>query len=274
MDKEICTLTIAGSDSGGGAGIQADIKTMTILNTFATCVLTAITAQTGKGVYGIVGVEPRFVAEQLSVVLEDFPIKAIKIGMLFSEEIITSIAAVLKNYPHIPLIVDPVCASQSGHTLLDKGALGALQHLIIKDAFLITPNIPEAEMLTGLTVQKKEDILPAIKALYTFGAKAVLLKGGHFTDSSLMMSDWLYMPELHEELIVLSHKKVKTEHNHGTGCTLSAAITSFVAKGLPLQEAIVLAKKYLVECLLHSSAPGEGIGCPKHNAVTAFLMEK
>ena len=226
MPTPPCILTIAGSDSGGGAGIQADLKTITVIGGFGMSVITALTAQNGVGVAGIHAPEPGFVGLQLKTVREGFPIAAAKTGMLFSAEIIEAVEAGLQGR-EFPLVVDPVCVSQSGQRLL------------------------------------REDAVNALRKLLDMGPKAVLIKGGHFGSASdAEFTDWLALPD--EPLIALKQPGVKTSNNHGTGCTLSAAIATYLGLGLGIRDAIVHAQKFLNHCLRHGYAPGLGAGPPNH----------
>lgn len=259
-----CVLTIAGSDSGGGAGIQADLKTMTVLGTYGLSVITALTAQNTTGVYGIEPASPEFVARQLTVVLDDFPIKAAKTGMLFSAPIIEAVAPLLATVD-FPLVVDPVCVSQSGHPLLEEDAIDALKTHILPLAALLTPNRPEAETLTGMRLSSRKDIAVAIEKLLDMGANAVLLKGGHFQGD--IMVDWLGMPGM--EPIGLEHKRIDTHNAHGTGCTLSAAIAAHLARGQHLEQAVTLGQEYLIAALDTDFDLGKGDGPTNHLAPLA-----
>ncbi len=256
-----CVLTIAGSDSGGGAGIQADLKTMTVLGTYGLSVITALTAQNTTGVYGIEPASPEFVAKQLTVVLEDFPIKAAKTGMLFSTPIIKALAPVLATVD-IPLVVDPVCVSQSGHALLKKDAIQALQRHILPLATLLTPNRPEAEALTGRSLSSPKDCVLALEHLMDMGAGAVLIKGGHFAGDT--MTDWLGIPG--RPPLALEHKRIPTRNAHGTGCTLSAAIAAWLGRGHDLEEAVRRAQTYLLTALDQRFDLGKGDGPTNHLA--------
>jgi hydroxymethylpyrimidine/phosphomethylpyrimidine kinase len=259
-----CVLTIAGSDSGGGAGIQADLKTMTVLGTYGLSVITALTAQNTTGVYGIEPVSPEFVAKQLTVVLDDFPIKAAKTGMLFSAPIIEALAPVLATVD-FPLVVDPVCVSQSGHALLQKDAIDALKKRILPLATLLTPNRPEAETLTGMRIASENDIAEAIGRLLDMGAQAVLLKGGHFQGD--VMVDWLGLPGAAP--LALEHRKIETHNAHGTGCTLSAAIAAYLGRGKKLEQAVHLGQEYLLAALEGGVDLGKGDGPTNHLAPIA-----
>ena len=222
-------LTIAGSDSGGGAGIQADLKTFTVLGCYGSSVICALTAQNGFGVR----------------------------GMLFSASIIETVACHLRDKA-FPLVVDPVAVSQTGHALLEESAVDALVRLMLPLADLLTPNRPEAEKLCAMAINSPEDIAVAGRKLLAMGASAVLIKGGHFEESGSVMTDWLCLPE--EDPKPLRHARIDTPNNHGTGCALSAAIASFLGKGHTLEQAVTNAQAYLTAALAGSFNPGGGTG--------------
>lgn len=255
-------LTVAGSDSGGGAGIQADLKTIMALGGYGMSVITALTAQNGLGVRGIHAPEPEFTLLQLQTVLEGFPVQAAKTGMLFSAEIIQTVVAGLRER-NFPLVVDPVCVSQSGSRLLREDAVRTLREELIPIADLLTPNRPEAALLADMDVESAEDVAQAGKRLLDMGAKAVLIKGGHF-DNAIMVTDWLCLPDAEPIALVQAH--VDTTNNHGTGCTLSAAIATELGLGLPLRVAITKAQEYVNLTLRKSYAPGKGCGPLNHAA--------
>ena len=253
-------LSIAGSDSGGGAGIQADCKTMTALGAFATSVITALTAQNGSGVLGIHEVPVDFVLLQLHAVRAGFPVKAAKTGMLASAPIINALAEALRDRD-FPLVVDPVCVSQSGCRLLREDAESAMRARMIPIADVLTPNKPETELLAGMSIDSPEDVTKAAARLYALGAKAVLIKGGHFAyQPGQELVDWLCIPGQGCE--ALAQPRVDTGNNHGTGCTLSSALTAYLAFGLPLKEAVRKAQGYLNRALATSFNPGIGAGPP------------
>ena len=233
-------LTIAGSDSGGGAGIQADLKTIMALDGYGMSVITALTAQNGLGVTGIHAPEPEFVVLQLRAVLDGFPVHAAKTGMLFSAGIINALADALRDRS-FPLVVDPVSVSQSGSRLLREDAVEALKERMIPGCDLLTPNRPEAEMLTGMTISCADDAAAAGEALIRMGAKAVLIKGGHM-ESSIVVTDCLCQAGQAPKF--LPQPKVETNNNHGTGCTLSAAI----ATGLLI---LVLGLAFCIERIIY-----------------------
>ena len=255
-------LTIAGSDSGGGAGIQADLKTIMALGGYGMSVITALTAQNGCGVTGIHAPDPDFVLLQLQTVLEGFPVAAAKTGMLFSAPIIRALGTALRKRS-FPLVVDPVSVSQSGSPLLQGDAVAALVEEMLPGCDLLTPNRPEAEMLTGLQIRNLDDAARAGEKLLNMGPRAVLIKGGHM-DSSVLVTDCLCLPG--EPPKHLPQAKVETSNNHGTGCTLSAAIATGLGKGLPLQAAVARAQDFLNLALRKSYAPGKGCGPVNHAA--------
>ena len=274
MKKHPCTLTIAGSDSGGGAGVQADLKVMTMLGTFVTTVFTVMTAQNGLGIGTIYKLPTNFIREQIAMVLEGFPIQALKTGMLFSAEIIETVSEELEKYPDIIKVIDPVCvcATQGNKLLLEQDALQSLINKLIPLSTIITPNKPEAEALTGITITTEETVHKAIFSLYDMGPQAVFLKGGHFSVEKDTMIDWLYAPSISKEIIALPHQAIDTENIHGTGCATGAAITAFLAKGYTLLESVKMAQEYIVTCLAKSYTPGKGIGTPNHTAVTKYIV--
>jgi hydroxymethylpyrimidine/phosphomethylpyrimidine kinase len=260
MKSHPCVLTIAGSDSGGGAGIQADIKTIAALGGFGLSVLAALTAQNGLGVSGIHAVPAAFVLEQLKAVNEGFPISAAKTGMLFSAEIIEVVGSYL-NQQAFFLVVDPVCISHSGHRLLQDDAVAAMCRHLLPRADLLTPNRHEAELIADISINTPDDIAQAASVMHKMGARTVLIKGGHFHGDSFLI-DWLCLDG--QDPVPLAQSRVNTTNNHGTGCALSAAIATFVALGRDLPSAIIHAQEYLQTCLLHSYAAGRGVGAPDH----------
>ena len=252
-------LTIAGSDSGGGAGVQADIKAVTVLGGFATVAHAALTAQNGAGVLGIHEVPVDFLLLQIKAVRDGFPVRAAKTGMLASAPLIEALAGALAD-KDFPLVVDPVCVSQSGFRLLREDAEDAVRRHMLPLADLLTPNRPEAELLSGMPIADHADAKKALERLHAMGANAVLLKGGHFEGGGETMTDWLSLPG--EEPLALAHDRVETGNNHGTGCTLSAAIATFLARGHTLRDAVTGAQDYLTRALATSFNPGIGAGPP------------
>jgi hydroxymethylpyrimidine/phosphomethylpyrimidine kinase len=255
-------LTVAGSDSGGGAGIQADLKTIAALGGYGMSVITALTAQNGLGVTGIHDPGADFVAKQLITVLEGFPVAAAKTGMLFSARIIECVAELLHKRD-FPLVVDPVSVSRSGSPLLREDAVDALRAHMLPLADLLTPNRPEAVMLSGMEMGSADDVVAAGKRILDMGPKAVLIKGGHF-ESPVTVTDWLFVPG--EDPVPLRHARVESENTHGTGCTLSAAIATGLGRGLPLRVAVTKAQEYLNLALRRSYNPGRGVGPLNHMA--------
>lgn len=257
-------MTVAGSDSGGGAGIQADLKTFASLRVYGTSVITALTAQNGLGVTGIHAPPADFVALQLTAVLDGFPLQAAKTGMLFNAEIIDVVAQKLAARG-FPLVVDPVCVSQSGHSLVTEDAMDAMKKMLFPQADLITPNRPETEALTGIHLTDVHSVKEAGRILLATGAKAVLIKGGHYEDTPILVTDWYI--EYGKDPVPFRQPHVDTRNNHGTGCTLSAAIVAYLAKKTPMKIAISKAQEYLNCALRHSYAPGKGTG-PVHHLST------
>lgn len=255
-------LTIAGSDSGGGAGIQADLKTFQELGVFGTSALTAITAQNTLGVHAVQPVDESIVSAQIRAVLDDLPVNAIKTGMLFSAEIIQTVANELKRYHTVPLVIDPVMIAKGGASLLQKEAVVALKNQLLPAATLITPNIPEAEVLTGQSLRSEGDMVLAANTLLSMGASAVLLKGGHRED--VPYAEDLFMTASGDHFLMRS-KRIATRHTHGTGCTFAAAITAELAKGHSLEKAVVTAKHFIQLAIENGIELGHGHG-PTHHA--------
>lgn len=255
---EVATLTIAGSDSSGGAGIQADLKTFSSIGTYGMSVITAITAQNTTGVSLVEEVSPQMVEEQIRMVLDDILPKAIKIGMVSSEKIIHSIVQVLKEYEISYLIVDPVMISKSGYDLLSPTAKRALINELIPRAYMLTPNIPEAEALTGMKIDNLEDMKKAGEQIRQLGPQFVYMKGGHLNDDA---TDVLIGQETIE---IFSQKRLKRKNTHGTGCTLSAAIAAHLALGSDTRSAVLESKKYITAAIEYSFDIGKGIG-PVHH---------
>jgi hydroxymethylpyrimidine/phosphomethylpyrimidine kinase len=254
-----CILTIAGSDSSGGAGIQADLKTIIVLGGYGASVLTAVTAQNTMGVQGIAALDETFVTRQLTAVLEDLPVAAAKTGMLFSAQLIHALAKVLRTKT-FPLVVDPVCVSKSGHNLLLPEAVDTLKSEILPLADVLTPNRPEAELLTGMSITGERDVPKALERLLSLGPKAVLLKGGHFSGEKL--TDWLAMGD--GTIRMFTHQRLASAQTHGTGCTLSAAIATGLGQGMFLAEAVERAVEYLHAAIASAFPMGRGVGPVNH----------
>lgn len=252
-------LTIAGSDSGGGAGIQADIKTMTMNGVFATCAITALTAQNTLGVTGIMDVSAEFLAKELDAVFTDIPPDAVKIGMVSATSIIETIAEKLIEYKAKNIVLDPVMVATSGAKLISDDAIYALTEKLIPLATLITPNIPEAEVLADMKITSVEDMLSASKIISEKYSCAVLCKGGHSLNDS---NDLLYSAGNYKWF---NGKRIDNPNTHGTGCTLSSAIASNLAKDYDLETSIQRAKDYISGALNAMLDLGAGSGPMKHN---------
>ena len=260
-------LICAGSDSGGGAGIQADIKTVTALGCFAATAITALTSQNTKGVFNVLDIPTSFLRQQMTVVLEDIGADVIKTGMLHSAEVIRTISNTLESLgDSSSLVVDPVMVAKGGHSLLQASAVDALKSELIHKADVLTPNIPEAEVLAGIEITSVDDMRRAGERLLRMGARSVLIKGGHLTDDTL--TDIL-LTQSEEKFY--SSPRLKTVHTHGTGCTLASAVAAGIAQGLELQIATDRARKYVFEAI--RSAPGLGAGHgPLNHAHTISKM--
>jgi hydroxymethylpyrimidine kinase / phosphomethylpyrimidine kinase / thiamine-phosphate diphosphorylase len=253
-------LTIAGSDSGGGSGIQADLKTILSLGGYGMSVVTAVTAQNTLGIQGMVPIAPEFVAMQLESTLGDIGADCVKTGMLVNAEIVRVVAEKIAKYQIEKVVVDPVLASEWGSVLLDEEGRKAVVRELFPVAHLLTPNIPEAEILTGKTITTVSDMKKAAKRLQKMGPKYVLVKGGHLKE---MAVDVLHDGSQHYEF---STQRVRTRHTHGTGCTLASAIATRLAQGISLVECIDQAKRYLYRALRFSLSLGSGIGPTNHFA--------
>ena len=251
-------LTVAGSDSGGGAGIQADLKTITLLGAYGSSAVTALTAQNSLGVTGIHAAPTEFVTEQIEAVLSDIGADVAKTGMLFSAEIIRAVAAALDRYP-LPTVVDPVMIAKGGAPLLQAEAVAALCEELLPRAYLLTPNIPEAEALTGLSIRDESGMIAAGRKLQQLGAAHVLIKGGHLAGDEAF-DILLDGPRIHR----FAAPRVASRNTHGTGCTLSAAIATFLAQGWPLPEAVGRAKQFLTAAIASALSLGSGHGPVNH----------
>jgi hydroxymethylpyrimidine/phosphomethylpyrimidine kinase len=256
-------LICAGSDSGGGAGIQADIKAVTALGGYAMTAITALTAQDTRGVQGVVGVAPDFIALQMRMCLDDLGADAIKTGMLADSATIEAVCSVLKTHGRgIPLVCDPVMVAKGGARLLADEAIETLKRRLFPYAALITPNLPEAEALSGMAIPDVTAMREAAEMMLTLGVPAVLLKGGH--GEGEMLTDLLATEQGVE---IFESPRIHTRHTHGTGCTLASAIAVGLAQMLPLREAVMRARGYVRAALL--AAPGDGAGHgPLNHGVT------
>lgn len=247
-------LTIAGSDSGGGAGIQADLKTFAALGVFGTSAITSVTAQNTVGVQGVHDLPPQFVGRQIDSVLDDIAIDAAKTGMLSSAAIIEVVAERVKAHAIERLAVDPVMVAKSGASLLQPEAVSALTLRLLPLALIVTPNVPEAEALTGLRIQGLDEMREAARRIHGLGPRYVVLKGGHLGGRAIdLLFDGSRFTELDAE-------RIETPHTHGTGCVFSAAITAELAKGSPVLEAVEAAKRFITVAIRHGFRLGEGFG--------------
>jgi len=260
-------LIIAGSDSSGGAGIQADIKTATALGVYAMTAVTAVTVQSTKGVSAVIPIKPKEIEKQILYTCRDIKPDGIKIGMLHSSQVIKSVANALKKVKNSKIVLDPVMVAKGGARLINKSAIKTLKEQLIKKAFLITPNIPEAEVLTKIKIKTLEDMITAGNILLQFGAKNVLLKGGH--RKSKYMED-IFLNK--KEIKIFRNKKIKTKNTHGTGCTLSSAITTFLSCGKPLKKSCELGIKYVNQAI--GSNPNYGKGKGPVNHLNSIIINK
>lgn len=253
-------LTIAGSDSGGGSGIQGDLKTILSLGGYGMSVVTALTAQNTLGIRGVIPVNSTFVALQLESVLSDIGADCVKTGMLVNARIVEVVAENMDRFGIEKVVVDPVLASKDGTALLDEEGRKALVEKLFPITYLLTPNIPEAEFFSGLKISNRRDMTKAAKKLQGMGPRYVLVKGGHSEQSSVDV--------LHDgnQSYEFASQRVRTRHSHGTGCTLASAIATFLARGLPIMECIDQGKRYLYSALRFSLSIGKGIGPCNHLA--------
>ena len=261
MTRLARVLIIAGSDSGGGAGIEADIKTVTALGAYAATSITALTAQDTTGVRAIHSVPPEFVARQLACVLDDIGADAIKTGMLGDQATIAAVASAVPS--GIPFVLDPVMVAKGGARLLALDAVQALRTRLIPLATLLTPNIPEAELLLGRPIQDVAAMRDACRQLLALGAPAILLKGGHLDGPELV--DLLATAD---DLVEMRSPRINTRHTHGTGCTLASAVATFLAQGIALEPAIRRARAYVHAAI--AAAPGFGRGHGPLNHMVAL----
>lgn len=256
-------LTIAGSDSSGGAGIQADIKTFSAHGVFGMSVITAVTAQNTQGVFAVQDMTPEIIGTQLDAIFSDIDVDAVKIGMVSQIETIKIIAEKLKQYQPKHIVVDPVMISKSGYGLLSPNAKEALIQKLIPLATVITPNLPEAEVITGRRITTIAEMKEAALQIHALGAKSVLVKGGHLEDDATDISF------NGREFRSFSGVRINTTNTHGTGCTLSSAITANLAKDLDLNNAISEAKAYITLAIKHSFSIGKGVG-PVHHFYSLY----
>ncbi len=257
--KPPVTLTIAGSDSGGGAGIQADLKTFAALGSYGLTVITAITAQNTLGVRARQEIDVSVIRAQLDAVAEDFPIDALKTGMLSSREIIRCVADGIRDHELRHLVVDPVMVAKSGDRLLREDAVDALRRQLLPLAEVVTPNLPEAEALSGLLIRSMTDRVAAGKAILALGPKAVVVKGGHGEEDPVV--DFLVQQDRVEEFPAARRRTTST---HGTGCTFSAAIAAGLSAGLGVSQAVRQAREYLSRAIAGAPTLGHGHGPLDH----------
>jgi hydroxymethylpyrimidine/phosphomethylpyrimidine kinase len=253
-------LIVAGSDSGGGAGIQADIKTVTMLDAFAATAITALTAQNTEGVHGVLPIDPAFIRRQMEVVLDDIGADAIKTGMLHDAAVIDTVAAVLaERAPETPLVLDPVMVAKGGAPLIQPDAIDALKGRLVPRATVLTPNLPEAEILCGQTIADVATMREAARALLALGCGAVLLKGGHLDGDGVHdvlataagLTEW-------------TSPRIASRHTHGTGCTLASAIAAGLAQGMGVIAAVERARDYVQKAIASAPALGRGHGPLDH----------
>ncbi|WP_138206958.1 bifunctional hydroxymethylpyrimidine kinase/phosphomethylpyrimidine kinase [Haloimpatiens lingqiaonensis] len=246
-------LTIAGSDSCGGAGIQADLKTMSALGVYGMSVITAVTCQNTKGVFDVQEINKNIVGSQIRCIFDDIKVDAVKIGMVSNSEIVKTIRELLLDYKAKNIVVDPVIISKSGYFLLKPEAVEELKKLI-SISHIVTPNIPEAESLTGFKIEDEEHMKKAALEISKMGPKWVLIKGGHRCNDA---NDILYTGQ---KFIKIPGKRIETVNTHGTGCTLSSAIASHLAKGIDIEESVKKSKNYITNAIENSFSIGHGVG--------------
>jgi len=251
-------MTIAGSDSGGGAGVQADLKTFAALGVYGTSVLTAITAQNTVGVFAVHEIPTGIIAAQIDAVITDIGADAVKTGMLASTAIIECVAGQLQRHRVPWLVVDPVMVAKSGDRLLWENAVEALRTRLVPLASVVTPNIPEAEVLTGIKIANARDMRQAAERIVAMGARSVVVKGGHREGPA---TDLFYDGSRFQEF---SAPRIDTRNTHGTGCTFASAVAAGLARGMEVKDAVALAKEYVTEAIRHSFSVGKGRGPLNH----------
>ena len=259
MNPRSKILIIAGSDSSGGAGIQADIKTVTALGGYAMSAITAITAQNTTGVNSVIPVPIKDIEKQILFTCKDIKPDVIKIGMLYSDKVISSVIKALNIIKVRKIILDPVMVAKSGTKLINQSAIESLKNRLIKKTYLITPNIPEAEVLTNKKIRSTEEMIDAASTLLNLGAKNILLKGGH--QNSYLVKD-IFLNKT--EIKVFKNKKIQTKNTHGTGCTLSSAVATFLSCGKPIKKSCELGVKYVNQAIKSNLNYGKGHGPINH----------
>jgi len=259
-------LIIAGSDSSGGAGIQADIKTVTALGSYAMTAVTAVTSQNTKGVKSIIAIPSKNLQQQVTMVLDDIGTNAVKIGMLHNTSAIKCVHRILKKYKLKNVVLDPVMIAKGGARLVNNSAIKYLKKLLLPLCTIVTPNIPEAEVLTGYSISKKEDMIKAAKKIISMGAKNVLLKGGHLKNK--MIFDILVSKK---EIKVFPKRKIKTKNTHGTGCTLSTALATCLSQKININKSCKISLTYVDQAI--TTAPGYGKGFGPLNHLVSFNLK-
>ena len=265
MQPKSRVLIIAGSDSSGGAGIQADIKTITALGSYAMTAVTAVTAQDTKGVKKITPISTKNVQKQITMVLDDIGSDAVKIGMLHNSSIVKCVYSILKKYKLKNIVLDPVMVAKGGAKLINNSSIVYLKKLLLPLSNIITPNIPEAEILTGYSISNKEDMIKAAKKILNMGSKNVLLKGGHLKNK--MIFDILASKK---GIRIFSKKNIKTKNTHGTGCTLSSALATCLSQKKNVLKSCKISLKYVDQAIV--SAPGYGKGFGPLNHLVSFNL--
>ena len=258
MNRAYRAMTIAGSDSGGGAGIQADLKTFAAHGVYGTSALTAITSQNTRGVTDVLELPASLIESQIDAIVSDIGADVVKTGMLSSSTVIELVAAKARQHSLDTLVVDPVMVAKGGDRLLRDDAVDALRSLLIPIAMVMTPNIPEAEVLLGVKIETLEDAKEAAQTLVGMGARAVVVKGGHLKGPP---TDMLYDGE---EFRAYTSRRIETTSTHGTGCTFASAIAANLAKGLPLRQSVSLAKSYVTSAIRTAQPIGRGHGPLNH----------
>ena len=258
-----CCLSIAGSDCSGGAGIQADLKTFSANHVFGMSVITSVVAENTSRVISVMNVDNNIISDQIDAVFEDIRVDGVKVGMLSDSDVMKTVAAKLRQYQP-KSIIDPVMIAKGGHALMEQDALGTLISEIIPLAYILTPNIPEACAITGITIDSEEDMIRAAQHIKKMGAKNVLIKGGHFDGEPIDI-----LLDEKNEVYRFMGKRINTNNTHGTGCTLSSAIASNLAKGRDLETSVKYAKNYISGALADMLDLGKGSGPMNH----AFAIE-
>lgn len=258
MNEMKKVLTIAGSDSCGGAGIQADLKAMSAMGVYGMSVITAVTVQNTMGVFGVQEISTDIVEGQIKAIFEDIEVDSVKVGMLSSSELIRTIGAALKKYNAKNIVIDPVMVSKSEYKLLKDEAIEELKKFVSLGE-IVTPNIPEGEILADMEIKNEDDMVEASKRIQKLGAKNVLMKGGHRLDNC---TDVLLLEN--GKVVKFPGVRIDTKNTHGTGCTLSSTIASLIGKGYSVEEAVRLGKEYITEAIRNSFAIGHGVGPVGH----------